>query len=222
MVFTVDQCYVSPSIKNDPNPRPTLIFLHGQGERGANLALVQQHGPPHYAATARLTSREVMRVIAPQCPLNVSWSTPEITAGLIELIATLPRQNYVDPSRIYLTGWSMGGYGVCSVLAAMADPMPIAAAAVISGGCPEAVSNPCIARQLARAPIYTAYGQNDARVPAEVSQALVAALKSCNATIEVQIYTDSNDGSPSAHVRACQNAFSQQILYDWLLAYRRP
>jgi predicted peptidase len=220
MPIGIDQCFVCPSIRDAPNPMPALVFLHGRGQRGNDLSLVTQHGPPYYAASGGLPSPELMRVIAPQCPLNQTWSTPATARDVAGFLATLRQAAYVDSTRIYLTGWSMGGYGVCSVLVSLGNDFPVAAAAVVSGGCREAQESQ-ISRRLAQIPFFVAYGENDASVLPAESLALLDALREYSSAPEVQVYSDPNGGQPSAHVLACRHAFSQPHLYKWLLQHRR-
>ena len=49
---------------------PLLLFLHGMGERGDNLKLVEKHGPPKLIAAGR---QFPFIVALPQCPKDQSW-----------------------------------------------------------------------------------------------------------------------------------------------------
>ena len=223
MPITIDHSFVYPSILVDPTPMPALVFLHGQKERGDNLSLVENHGPPHYATSGVLPSLELMRVIAPQCPLEQTWSDPANARDVAKLITTLRQANYVDSTKIYLTGWSMGGYGVCSVLLSLGDDLPVAAAAVVSGGSLELKQSET-ARLLARTPFFVAYGKNDKRVPPAESVRLLDALGKHSNDLRREVYSDPMvliKGEPSPHVLACRHAFSQAPLYMWLLQHRR-
>lgn len=216
----IEGCFVRPGVQEAPQQLPALVFLHGQGQRGNDLSLVQQHGPPHYAAAGTLASPRPMRVIAPQCPPGADWATPAIADRVIQLLAMLRQEPWVDNSRIYLTGWSMGGYGVCSVLYRMNDVAGIVAAAVVSGGFTEAAI-PGAARRLARTPLFVAYGQHDQAVKAPASIALIAVLEGQKAAPEVEVYSDNvpQGVRPSAHVLACRHAYFGPRLYEWLLEH---
>jgi len=213
-------CFVRPGIQEVPQQLPALVFLHGLGQRGNDLSLVQQHGAPHYAAAGTLASPQPIRVIAPQCPLGVDWAAPVMTNRVIQLLATLRQASYVDSTRIYLTGWSMGGLGVCSVLYRMDDVTGIAAAAVVSGGFTEA-GMPEAGARLARTPLFVAYGLHDRSVLAARSVAVIEILQAQNAAMEAVQYTDNipNGVRPTAHVLACRHAFSTPHLYEWLLQH---
>ena len=82
---------------------PLIVFLHGSGERGANLEMVKAHSPFTY----KNLIKEPVAILAPQCPENTWWDTQAIYFLIKEIV-----QKYkIDESRIYLTGISMGGWG---------------------------------------------------------------------------------------------------------------
>jgi len=82
---------------------PLIVFLHGSGERGANLEMVKAHSPFTY----KNLIKEPVAILAPQCPENTWWDTQAIYFLIKEIV-----QKYkIDESRIYLTGLSMGGWG---------------------------------------------------------------------------------------------------------------
>ena len=83
---------------------PLLIFLHGSGERGNDLAKVKAHGPPKYAVAGR---NFPFVLVAPQVPEGMAWDSDALEALRAHLVARLP----VDADRVLLTGLSMGGYG---------------------------------------------------------------------------------------------------------------
>lgn len=114
----------------------------------------------------------------------------------------------------------MGANGVCRVIAAFKDEVPIAAAAIVAGP-PKHDQDEEMLRRLARIPVYIAYGKNDDTVRAEDCQSLVTRLTQYGADVEVQIYSDPNNEVREAHIRACQNAFAQPFSYQWLLRHKR-
>ena len=60
-------------------PPPLLLFLHGVGERGSDVAKVKENGLP-----ARLENGLELPfvVVAPQCPADSWWETDSLTALL--------------------------------------------------------------------------------------------------------------------------------------------
>ncbi|HZM90869.1 MAG TPA: hypothetical protein VFF31_30395, partial [Blastocatellia bacterium] len=218
MQLSIDSCYIHPPVATVPAALPALVFLHGRDQRGSDLRLVQQHGPPKYAGQAAPPPGQVLdrfRIIAPQCPLNRTWNDDGMSAAVAELLKQLSRSQFVDSSRIYLTGWSMGGFGVYRVLQDSDIP---AAGAIVSGGC-SANSRPL---RRAMPPLWVAYGRHDSAVRAARSEELVKQVQAAGGIVEVvPPYNDADGGKPSAHVLACRNAFGNPALYEWLLTHRK-
>ena len=127
---------------------PLVIFLHGAGERGDDNEAQLIHGAPEFA-TPEMRKKHPCFVIAPQCPKGQSWAKVDRKGG--ELVASLPKdpteptrlvlelmdsiakEFHIDPTRVYLTGLSMGGFGTWDILARHSErfsaAMPVAAAA---------------------------------------------------------------------------------------------
>jgi poly(3-hydroxybutyrate) depolymerase len=104
---------------------PLLVFLHGSGERGDNLELLNKHGPPKLIAAGK---KFEAIVVSPQVPNKNIWNAHGVKA----LIDDLAKKHRVDTSRIYLTGISMGGFGTWDT--ALAYPDTFAAIVPICGG----------------------------------------------------------------------------------------
>ncbi|MFV0445938.1 MAG: dienelactone hydrolase family protein [Planctomycetaceae bacterium] len=80
-----------------------------------------------------------------------------------------------DPSRVYLIGYSMGGYGAWEL--AIQYPEQFAAVVpVAGGGDPERVG------ALKHVPIWAVHGANDKGVPPEESLEMIAALRAAGGT----------------------------------------
>jgi len=71
---------------------PLVLFLHGSGERGADLELVKKHGPPKLIAEGKDFP---FIVVSPQCPKDRSWEPLELTALLDHVVSN----NKVDKDR---------------------------------------------------------------------------------------------------------------------------
>ena len=83
---------------------PLIVFLHGAGERGADLNQLKRHGPTRLIAEGK---KFPAIVVAPQCKPEQIWN-PHGVKGLADEIK---RSHRVDADRVYLTGLSMGGFG---------------------------------------------------------------------------------------------------------------
>jgi len=114
---------------------PLVFFMHGHGELGDSdhdLSRVAQHGPfKHLVANdaiGKLLDANQAIVIAPQGLKSDKWFKAEhLIATLTYVLETYP----VDPSRIYITGLSMGGGGTWTICTAM--PERVAAAMPVCG-----------------------------------------------------------------------------------------
>ena len=81
---------------------PLMIFLHGSGERGANLDQVKAHGPPKIAA--RDPSFPFL-LISPQLPADQDWDLDKLRTILAWALKSLP----ADPDRSSLPGLAAAG-----------------------------------------------------------------------------------------------------------------
>jgi predicted peptidase len=86
---------------------PLMLFLHGGGEVGDNLDLIKKNGPPQLVAEGR---QFPFIIVSPQWAKGYWWEPFKLAALLDEIV----EKYKVDQDRIYLTGLSMGGYGVAS------------------------------------------------------------------------------------------------------------
>ena len=88
-----------------------MLFLHGAGERGDDLALVKTHGPPKMIGHREELAGFVL--VSPQCPADEWWVSTSLAALVGEVIEANPR---IDTDRLYVTGLSMGGYGTWNLI----------------------------------------------------------------------------------------------------------
>ncbi len=96
---------------------PLLLFLHGGGETGdtlAHLSRVRRHGPPdliddgHPMEFTVNGVDEAFIVISPQQKIGSGGWPGSVVVPIVEYLLAEYR---VDPSRVFLTGLSMGGKG---------------------------------------------------------------------------------------------------------------
>jgi predicted peptidase len=201
---------------------PLILFLHGAGERGSDNSRQLAYLPAWLAEPAW---REAFPcyVLAPQCRddqkwADVDWSkietTPLSATPTVDMLAviaaledTLKRES-VDPTRIYLTGLSMGGYGSWDLAAR--TPERFAAILPICGGGDERVD-----ATIATLPIWCFHGDADNVVHVTGTTAAIDALDAAGIETKVTIYPQVGHNSWDA-------AYREPELAKWLLSHSRP
>jgi predicted peptidase len=221
---------------------PVILFLHGSGERGNDLWKVAVHGPPKLirgpvppttptpgtkaprapapetaeARDRREQSAAFLKanfiVVSPQCPAGTWWDDDGVLALLDEITA----KHRTDPTRHYLSGLSMGGFGTWSV--AMKFPERFAAIVPICGG-----GNPTDVRRASREKksallslgVWAFHGAKDPTVALAESETMVAALKRSGVTdLQLTVY-------PEATHDSWTETYQNPALYTWLLKHQR-
>ncbi len=202
---------VVPPAGGEPHQAaPLIAFLHGSGERGTDPALLALWGPLRYLADGGALPAFVA---APQCPLELRWGQllPELDAWLDDLLARHP----IDPNRVLLSGFSMGGFGAWQWALRRLDRF--AALLPVAGNgfrfreytIPE---NLCALRTL---PIWLVHGARDEVVPVSGADEFHQALLRCGASFGYTRYPD------AGHTRTAELAFGDMAHYDWLLQQKR-
>ena len=187
---------------------PLLIFLHGSGERGTDINVVKKHGPP------MLVEKDPafpFIVISPQLPeqsatIGRYWPIPPLEAILHHALKTLR----VDPSRVYLTGLSLGGMATWEW--GIAHPEHFAALApVAASGDPKRA---CDAKDV---PVWAFHGDHDGSVDTRGDFEMIDALKKCASSPapRLTIYPNTDHWS-------WVPAYNDPALWMWLLEQRKP
>ena len=190
--------YLLHKPENTKEKKPLIIFLHGSGEKGADLEKVKAHGPFKYLKNNKIDAF----VLPPQCPDNEFWNEET----LYRLILKIQKENNIDSSRIYLTGLSMGAWGAWNL--AFAHPEMFAAFVPIAGFVDRVpmIEN-CKIKDI---PIRMFHGLLDDVVNVDYSISMYKKLKNCNKDIELTIFDDANHDSWS-------RVYDSKEIYDWML-----
>ncbi|MEL7472677.1 MAG: prolyl oligopeptidase family serine peptidase [Planctomycetota bacterium] len=192
------------------DPLPLLLFLHGAGERGDDLDRVKAWGPPRLAEEDQgWRAAFPAIVVSPQCPEGQVWNTDTLLALLDHLEAT----HRVDPTRIYVTGLSMGGYGTWAL--ADAAPGRFAAIAPVCGG--YTYANIAARRRLGDMPVWAFHGDADDIIPVSETTDAIQALREQGADpdrVRMTIYEGVGHD-------AWRPAYAEDELWTWMLSQRR-
>jgi hypothetical protein len=171
--------YLPQGYSSNTNKYPIVISLHGIKEKGtsstdpalvkAGVPKVANVGLPKYV---KYGQQYPFILISPQLKSSYGGWTGDYVMEVLNYVKTKLR---VDPKRIYLTGLSLGGFGVWKT--AVAYPEVFAAILPIcSGG--NAVSQACnIAKE--NIPTWAFHGDKDYTVSYQVSVKMVNAINAC-------------------------------------------
>jgi predicted peptidase len=179
---------------------PLLLFLHGSGQRGSDISDVVKHGPPALIAAGGQLS---MIVVSPQCDAGTEWESERLLGLLDYIQRTFP----VDPDRVYVSGFSMGGTKVWDLLTC--SPRRFVAAVPVASYC-----DPSKAKTIASIPIWAFHGALDDKIPIEPVKQMIENLKTEGGSAELTILE--NQGHSIA-----EQIFSRKDVYDWLLKQER-
>lgn len=209
----------------EATPIPTVLFLHGSGERGDDNRRQLEAGLGPYLRA----HGEGFKALAvfPQAPRHSEWSGDSARMALA-VLDDAARIYGVDPDRTYLTGMSMGGYGSWEL--ALLAPQRFAAIVPVCGGITAPGHRPTLkvapvaggvdpfaatAAALKDRPIWIFHGADDDVVLPEQSQRMHAALQREHAR-NVH-YTE----FPGVGHNSWDPAYRHQPMWDWLFAQKR-
>ena len=182
---------------------PVLVYLHGAGERGADLQKINIHGPIKEMLVGNVRSDFI--VMAPQCDEGKTWW--DYAERLYNWLLWCIEQPFVDKTRIYLTGNSMGGYGTWAL--AMSHPELFAAIVPICGG-----GLSWNAEMLKNTPVWAFHCVGDTVVPCQNTIEMVENVKKYSGSdVKVTIY-------PRCSHDAWTETYQNQEVYDWLLKHK--
>jgi predicted peptidase len=175
-----------------PHFYPLVLLLHGGGEHGQSAASPEQNrsilvDAPYVKqwTTDHVQGRWPSFIVVPQLMNDQRWVdvpsaqgsyhlAPRPTVALLlakEIVDALLRiYPDIDAGRLYITGISLGGYGVWDAIERW--PVTFAAAAPVSGG-----GDPTGANQLIYLPVWAFQGGNDGDPSPSASRAMIQAIR---------------------------------------------
>jgi predicted peptidase len=214
------QVYVPADYRADAQ-WPVILFLHGAGERGTDGLIQTEVGLG--SALRRHSDLYPAVIVFPQAPPGSRWTDVAARAALAALDRTLEELS-TDPTRIYLTGLSMGGNGTWYL--AYHAPDRFAALAPICGWVasndwsasflPDAPEGPyaSLAERVRGIPTWIFHGETDPIVPVTESRQMAEALRGVGSSVT---YTE----LPGTGHNSWDAAYGSPAFAEWLLSQRR-
>ena len=211
---------------------PVIVSLHGNGRQGSDGML--QTGTDFAIRIRENRAPFPALVVFPQAKVGTRWFYPEMEELVIAELERVTAEFRVDPTRIYLQGYSMGATG--SYRLAFRWPEKFAALVVVAGRVEPGtayssaeididrrtnifVTAPdpfaALASGIKNIPIWIFHGDADEQVPVAQSRQLVSALKRVGAHVRYTEYPGVD------HTIAPQKTYAENDLFGWLLAQHR-
>lgn len=191
---------------------PLVVFLHGSGDDDYDSAWVTSQALPAVVLFGGAPSKERFALLAPQAAPGTSWDEgrqPDTVAALVDDVV----QRYeLDPGRVSLTGWSMGGYGAWHV--ATRHPQMFRRVASVSGSGygPAGPPTDVDVCALASVDLHAYHGTADLISPPESILRSVGEWESqCGSTIDLRLV----DGA--GHFETADLVYQDSDFYRWLL-----
>ncbi len=166
-------------------PVPVLVLLHGSGECGADNSAQLAPFQSLYKSALLDSSLPPALYVIPQCTRQNGWvrvttfteetKLPRYPAPALrtvkEYLDTLVAEGTADPERLYIGGYSLGGYGAWDAIARWEGYF--AAAVPVCGG---GSATESAVKAMAKTSIWAFHGSQDPTVPVAYSRRLIAAL----------------------------------------------
>lgn len=212
--------------QNTTQKYPLIVFMTGVSRLGPGTpeSLDRIAGPIHtyllnqtFPANFTVNNENFSFIVI--SPQFIEWPDPDNVNSLLKYLSAKYR---IDPSRIYLVGFSMGG-GLCWD-AASKYGSKIAAIVPICG---QSDYSNVKAKMIAGAgvPVWAFHNDDDVRVSSSITKNYVNAINFFKGTPAPRL-TLSYDtgGSHDAWSKACRFSYKEdgKNIYEWMLQYKRP
>jgi predicted peptidase len=180
---------------------PLILYLHGGSLRGEDVERLRGVGLPHIVEGK---ADFPFVVLSPLCPAGEIWTDVDAIDALLDRVL---HEHRIDPSRVYVTGHSMGGRGALY----FAYRLPSRFAAVLS----LSPYSPITAwgEKLTQIPLRIVHGTADTLAPIADSKDLIRAI-------------ETGGGHPRFDVLEGRDHFILDLydkpeVYQWLLRHER-
>lgn len=154
---------------------PLVIGLHGSSGCGTdNARQIATTLPALWFSEPMNRMRYPAFIFVPQCPQHWCWGgiekVPAVDSLVIEAMASIEEEFSIDPSRRYLAGNSLGGYGAWHIAATW--PELFAAVIPICGG-----GSSAYGKNLVNVPVWAFHGAKDRNVPVSGSRGIIEVIR---------------------------------------------
>ncbi|MEO8582384.1 MAG: dienelactone hydrolase family protein [Flavitalea sp.] len=201
---------------------PLIVFIHGIGELGIGLK-INCCGIPYWARNNRLPPEFIVGgqhfspiYISPQFKVRPSAADVQAVLNYVE------RKYRVDPTRVYVTGLSMGGGSTLDYAGVYGQN--VTAVVPVCGG---TAASTGLAKNIAskNIPIWGIYSDGDQVVPAAWGRSLISWMKSDNpgqsANYKLTVYSGLGHNSTWGTAFNPGNRTDGYSLYEWMLRYKK-
>lgn len=207
---------------------PLLLYIHGGGQFGngdADLPNLLSEGIPALLDTRKFPASVVVQgtaysfiVLAPQFKIYP-------TAADVQTFLDFARASYrIDSSRIYVTGFSIGGRIACDLAGAKAAS--IAAVVPIAGASNEQVPEKC--RYIAdhKLPIWAFHNQQDQLISVNETKNFITSLNQLHPAVAPKLTIFDKSTALLKHdawTRATDPEYRENgmNIYEWMLQFKR-
>ncbi len=156
----------------DPDePRPLVIALHFAGKNRAHF------GRGILTGLVEPGLRELSAIIAAPDSPGQGWTSTDSERAVLDLLDFLTKSYRIDPERVVLTGYSMGGMGTWTIASRHPDRFT---AVVPMAGAPRNVPEDKL-RVFTKLPLYAIHSSIDSVVPLEPTKTAIEQLRTWNA-----------------------------------------
>jgi poly(3-hydroxybutyrate) depolymerase/prenyltransferase beta subunit len=186
-------------------PFPVILFLHGSGERGTDGVVCAQAGigPAIFNRPGGIPAI----VVIPQA--RRTWAAGSIDSkAALQALDDVIASYKTDPTRIVLTGLSMGGQGSWDLASTHPDRFS-AVVPICGGGDPETIP------QIGNLPVWTFCGDADSDSTVLHMREMVEGLRRAGNPAKITEYRGVGHNS-------WDRAYNNPELIDWMLAQHRP
>lgn len=201
--------FLKPLDYDSTKEYPLVVCLHGSSGRGVgNIIQVSRSLMATKLSAPENREKYPIFLFVPQCAPNAEWGgpghLPEYNPLVIKAVDSLEKVLPIDKTRVYLTGYSMGGYGAWDLIGT--HPTLFAAAVPMCGA-----GDPNLAQNMVDVPIWAFHGARDRNVLVRGSRDVINALREAGGN---PLYTEYKDKRHSIW----ENISKEPGLLPWLFS----